>query len=45
VEAASGTVTLSDEYLQLARQRQLFGTLLLLLVLVAVFLMVVKPGA
>jgi len=37
-------VALSDEYEQMARQRLLFGGLVQLLVVVAVFLMVVKPG-
>jgi uncharacterized membrane protein len=44
-EAGSGgTVALSDEYARLGRQRRLFGGLNSLLVVVAVFLMVVKPG-
>lgn len=37
-------VALSDEYEQMARQRMAFGGILQLLVVVAVFLMVVKPG-
>lgn len=40
----SGGVTLSSEYEQLARQRAIFGGLASLLVVIAVFLMVVKPG-
>lgn len=42
--SGGGTVTLSAEYEQLARQRMLFGGLVSLLVVVAVFLMVLKPG-
>jgi hypothetical protein len=38
------TVALSDEYARLARQRVIFGGTVSLLVVVAVFLMVVKPG-
>lgn len=38
------TITLSAEYERLARQRTLFGGAVSLLVVVAVFLMVVKPG-
>lgn len=41
---SGGTVTLSAEYEQLARQRAIFGGAVSLLVVVAVFLMVVKPG-
>lgn len=40
-----GTVALSTEYEQLARRRRLLGGIMQLLVVVAVFLMVVKPGA
>lgn len=43
VQSSGGT--LSAEYEQLARQRMLFGGIASLLVVVAVFLMVVKPGA
>lgn len=43
-QASGGTVTLSAEYEQLARQRLMFGALLQLLVVIAVFLMVIKPG-
>jgi uncharacterized membrane protein len=43
-QGGGATVTLSAEYEQMARQRMLFGGLLQLLVVVAVFLMVVKPG-
>lgn len=42
---AQGGGALSAEYEQLARQRMLFGAVVSLLVVVAVFLMVVKPGA
>ncbi len=45
VEASAGaTVTLDAEYEQLARQRQIFGGVVQLIVVVVVFLMVVKPG-
>lgn len=43
-QAGGGTVTLSAEYEQMSRQRMLFGGLLQLLVVIAVFLMVIKPG-
>jgi uncharacterized membrane protein len=43
VQGAGGG-TLSAEYQQLARQRAAFGGIASLLVVVAVFLMVVKPG-
>jgi uncharacterized membrane protein len=43
--AVGATVTLSREYEQRARQRRLFSGIVQLLVVVAVFLMVVKPGA
>lgn len=42
---AQGGGALSAEYEQLARQRMIFGAVVSLLVVVAVFLMVVKPGA
>ncbi|ADB53932.1 DUF2269 family protein [Conexibacter woesei] len=41
---AGGTVTLSTEYERLNRQRTIFGGTISLLVVVAVFLMVLKPG-
>jgi uncharacterized membrane protein len=43
--SAGGTLALSPEYERLARQRRIFGGIVQLLVVVAVFLMVVKPGA
>ncbi len=43
VQGSGGT--LSAEYEQLARQRAIFGGVASLLVVIAVFLMVVKPGA
>lgn len=43
-QSSGDTITLSAEYERLARQRMLFGGVVSLLVVVAVFLMVVKPG-
>lgn len=44
IQQSGDTVTLSDEYERLAGQRRILGGVLLLLVVVAVYLMVVKPG-
>jgi hypothetical protein len=44
-EAGGGTVTLSAEYEALHRRLAMVGGLATLLVLIALFLMVVKPGA
>jgi uncharacterized membrane protein len=43
--AGGGEVTLSDEYQRRARQEGIFGGIAGLLVLLAIFLMVTKPGA
>jgi uncharacterized membrane protein len=44
-DLADGRDTLSDTYEALAKRETIFGLLATLLVLVALFLMVVKPGA
>jgi uncharacterized membrane protein len=44
-DSAGGTLALSADYERLARQRMIFGGVDQLLVVIAVFLMVVKPGA
>jgi uncharacterized membrane protein len=42
---ATGNVTLSQEYLGRSRQEGVVGTIVGILIVVAIFLMVVKPGA
>jgi uncharacterized membrane protein len=43
--AGGGPVTLSEDYQRAARQQGIFGAVAGLLIVVAIFLMVVKPGA
>jgi uncharacterized membrane protein len=43
--AGTGAVTLSDDYQRRARQEGIVGTIAGLLVLLAIFVMVTKPGA